>query len=112
VVERGVARLDDEPVAVARRHGFDDIRPEPLARLVHEPVAVAVPDSPVVVRVDDRDPALVRAGDDRRQRVQPLAKGGEQLAALLMAEVVDDVDEEECVVQRLRRSPASTSANE
>jgi len=112
VVEAGVARLHDEPVALAWRDGLDHVRAEPVKRLTHQAIPVAVPDAAAVVRVDDGDSAVARAGDHGPQRVDPLAKRGQQLPAVFVTEIVDDVYEEKCVVQRFVGSPASTSANE
>jgi hypothetical protein len=65
----------------------------PVERLPDQAVFVPVPGAVVVVRVDDRDPAVVRARDRGRERAEPLAERAQQLLAVVVAEVVDDIYE-------------------
>ena len=71
-----------------------------LDGLSDESLRIAVPDSAAVVGVDHGKIAVARILEGRDKRGVPLAKGREQPLAILMAEVVDDVDEEKDVFQR------------
>jgi hypothetical protein len=53
----------------------------------------------VVVRVDDRDLGAARALDRGHERGLALAEGLEQPLGALVAEILDDVDEEKRVLQ-------------
>jgi hypothetical protein len=99
VVEGRVARLDHEAVAVAWRDRLDELGRAPfLDCRPHEAGGVAVPDAVVVVGVDDRKlgaACFVDRGDEGW--VAP-AEGLEQRVGPVVAEVLDHVDEQECVL--------------
>jgi hypothetical protein len=112
MVERRVARLDDEPVALLRRDRGDELPTAALDGLPHQTRGVAVPDPVVVVGVDDRDARRARGLERRHERAVPVAKRGQQLLAVLVAKVVHYVDEEQRVVQCSVGSSRPGRANE
>jgi hypothetical protein len=112
VVERRIARLDDEALAFLRRDRGDELAARAVLRLPDEPRRVAVPDASVVVRVDDGDlsgAGILERGDEA---AVTLAERSEELLAVLVAEVVGDVDKEQCVLQRSMRSWTLCPASE
>ena len=112
MVERGVAGLDDEAVACLRRDRGDEFRAEAFfGRLPDEPRCVAVPDASVVVRIDDRNPGA-RVFDSGHERRVARTEGFEELLTVFVTEIVDDVDEEECVLQSSVGSRTVARANE
>jgi hypothetical protein len=69
VVERGVARLDDEAVACLWRDRSDELPTEAcFGRLPDEPGRVAVPDAAVVIRIEDGKLAGARVLEDGHNR--------------------------------------------
>jgi hypothetical protein len=98
VVERRVARLEQERLARPRRELRDHVAAVTAERLLEQAARITVPAAVVVVDVDHRRVLGVRSGECRAHRRQPLAKGREQDAAVLVLEVRDGVDHEERVV--------------
>ena len=104
-VEGRIAGLHDEALAFARRDLLDEVAGQPLLdSSVNEPGSVTVPDARVVVRIDDRGVVFTRALERRLQGVEPLSVGLEQPVPVLVAEVLDHVDEEQCAGHAALRS--------
>jgi hypothetical protein len=108
VVERRVARLEEEAVSGSRGDRGDGVaraaaldgRPDVAGR-------VGVPASVGVVDVDDRDAGCARAGDRLAEPGQPAAERGEERVAVLVVEAVDDVDQQESVAAEGAVRPAT-----
>src|SRR5439155_9719816 len=111
VVERRVARLEQERLTGPRREFRDHVAAVAAERLLEQAAGVAVPAAVVVVDVDDRRLLFTRARESLAHRRQPLPEGDEQLAAVVVLEVGDHVDDEERVVHALRYARRRSAFN-
>src|SRR5919201_107860 len=111
LVEGGVARLDNEAVAVLRHDRRHQLPTPPGERAPHEFRCVAVPDAEVVVRVQDRHLSGTSPAQRADKRSVPHAERLQQARPVLVLEVVDEIDEEESVLHSAGRPRILSAAS-